>query len=133
MSQYNRYNIDIEGDYFREISTNSFLAGILYCKKSIDFMNEYFKLQEDFENKYKISVVGQEDLNVNIVVEGTSIRLIDDYEKIININGKKMSVRSYLYSLTTPEVREYLNIEEPINTIKKNYWNFLFDNKRKTK
>ena len=43
-----------------------------------------------------------------------------DYNKIINVNGRIMSVRSYLYSLTSNEVREYFNIEEPKNNIIRN-------------
>ena len=96
-------------------------------------MNEYFKLQEDSENKYKVSVVGQEDLFVNIIVEGTKIRLVDDYNQIININGKIMNVRSYLYSLTIPEVKEYFGIEESRNITSKNCWGYLFNKKRKRK
>ena len=133
MSQNEEYYIENDGDYFREISTNSFLAGILFCKNSIDFMNEYCKLQEDFENKYKLSVVGQEDLAVNVIVEGTKIRLVDDYDKIINIDGKIMNVRNYLYSLTTPEVRKYFGIEESRNITLKNYWNYIFNKNGKRK
>lgn len=133
MSQYEEYYIENEGEYYREISTNSFLAGILFCKNSVDFVSEYNKLQEDFENKYRVSVVGQEDLIVNVIVEGTKIRLVDDYNKIINVNGKIMNVRSYLYSLTTPEIREYFSIEQPRNNTLKNYWTFIFNKKGKTK
>lgn len=133
MSQNEEYYIENDGDYFREISTNSFLAGIFFCKNSIDFINEYSKLQEDFENKYKVSVIGQEDLAVKIIVEGTKIRLVDDYDKIIKINGKIMNVRSYLYSLTTPEVKEYFGIEEFRNITLKNCWSYLFNKKGKRK
>ena len=133
MSQNEEYYIENDGDYFREISTSSFLAGILFCKNSIDFMNEYFKLQEDFERKYKVSIIGQEDLAVNVIVEGTIIRLVDDYNKIISVNKKFMSVRNYLYSLTTPEVREYFGIEETKNSTLTNRWGYLFGKKNKTK
>ena len=133
MSQNEEYYIENDGDYFREISTNSFLAGIFFCKNKIEYFSEYSKLKDDFEKKYHVSVVGQEDLDVSIVVEGTSIRLIDDYSDIINFNGKIMDVRTYLYLLTTSEIREYFDIKEPKNNIFKNYWNYFFDKKNKRK
>jgi len=133
MSQYEEYYIEDNGEYYREIPTSSFLAGILFCKNKIDFMTEYSKLQEDFERKYRISVSGQESLAVKIAVEGTTIRLVDDYNKVINVNGRVMDVRSYLYSLTTPEVREYFDIEEPRTNIFSNYWRYIFSKKNKTK
>lgn len=133
MLQYEEYYIEDNGDYYREIPTSSFLAGVLFCKNKIDFMTEYSKLQEDFERKYKIAVSGQESLGVKIAVEGTTIRLIDDYNKVINVNGRVMDVRSYLYSLTTPEVRDYFGIEEPRTNTISNYWRYIFSNKSKTK
>lgn len=133
MSQYEEFYFEMGGDYYREIPTSSFLAGILFCKNEINFLDEYPKLKEDFERIYMVSVVGPEDLAVELVVQGTSIRLMDDYNKIIKVHGKVMNVRSYLYSLTTVEVRDYFDIQQPRNNTLKNYWNYLFNKKRKTK
>lgn len=133
MSEYEEYYIENDGDYYREISTTSFLAGVLFCKKEIDLMSEYSKLEKDFEKKYRISVTGQECLNVSVVVQGSKIKLLDDYSKVINVSGRLMDVRSYLYSLTTPEVREYFDIEEPRTNTFANYWRYIFSKKNKTK
>ena len=133
MSQYEEYYIENKGEYYREISTTSFLAGVLFCKKEINIISEYSKLEKDFEKKYKMSVTGQESLDVSIVVQGNKIRLLDDYNKVINVNGRLMDVRSYLYSLTIPEVREYFDIEEPKTNTFLNYWRYMFSKKEKTK
>jgi len=115
------YFIENDSEYFREIPASSFLAGIFFCKSEIEYLSEYVKLLTDFEEKYLLTITGQDDLQVKLVVEGTTIKLVDDYNKIINVNGKLMTVRSYLYSLTTDEVREYFQIEEPKNNTIKNY------------
>ena len=133
MSQYEKSYIENNGEYYREISTTSFLAGVLFCKKRIDLVNEYAKLEKDFEVKYGIMINSQEYFDVNIVIRNLVIELVDDYDKVINVNGKLMDVRSYLYSLTTPEVREYFGINEPRSNVILNHLRYVFSKKNKTK
>lgn len=125
MPQYEEYYIEKEGEYYREISTDSFLAGILLCKNTINYLSEYWKLIEAFENNYQVSVVGQENLVVNIVVQDTTIRLVDDYDKIICVNGEYIDVRSYLYSLASDEVKEFFGLKEPKRKSLKKYLDYL--------
>ncbi len=135
MSQYNDYYTENDMEPYRELSEDSFLAGILFCKNEVDYIKEYSKLKEDFEKQYKVEMVGgrQENLNLNIVVEGTNIKLVDDYDKIICVNGKYIDVRSYLYSLTSDEVRKYFGLQQQKQDLFKKYWKYLFVRKGRRK
>lgn len=89
---------------------NSFLAGVLLTKKSISNF-EFFNLMQAFENNYNVDVISDSnDLNVSIYLDDTRIKLNNSFGDTIFINGKKVFVNDYLYSFTTPRVREFFNI-----------------------
>ena len=98
------------------VSFNSFLAGVLLTRTKIsNFI--FFNLLNSFEKTYNVSVISEgnlcdeeSDIYLPIYLDDTSIVLRKNYDDILTINGKRMTVKDYLYGLTCPEVREYFNI-----------------------
>lgn len=104
---------DGDNSYCNDESFNSFLAGIFLtteCIKNLDF----FEQLSEFENKYSVSIIsGSGDIQIPIYFDDNFMQMHADYDDIININGLEMTVRDYLYSLTSFRVRNFFNISLP--------------------
>lgn len=124
MSQQEEYYIENSGSYYRQEPTDSFLAGLLFCYKTIDY-SDYIRLKIEFERKYEVEVVDREDLMVKLVAYGTTINLVDDYDDVLQVDGKYITVKYYLYSLTSKEVRDFLDLKEPKENSIKNYLRYI--------
>lgn len=97
-------------DNVHTISFNSFLAGVLLTRSEISNF-EFFEILGIFEKNYAITSEDEEnDIYLPICLSNKSISLIKKYDDIIVVDGKKTTVRNYLYGITTPEVREFFNI-----------------------
>lgn len=95
-----------------EESFNSFLAGVLLTKKSINNF-EFFNLMQTFESVYNVDVISDSsDLNVSIYLDDEKIKLKNSFSDIIFVDGKKVFVNDYLYGFTTPRVRNFFNIPD---------------------
>lgn len=98
-----------------DIFLSSFIAGALYQNKKIEY--SYFGFI--ITSFYKINKVNIEEpdcdcdkLSKFVGFHDNFIILLKDYNDAITIDGKEISVRDYLYKLTTPLVRNYFNIPE---------------------
>lgn len=101
-----------EGIQRGEESFNSFLAGVLLTKKSINNF-EFFNLMQTFESVYNVDVISDSsDLNVSIYLDDEKIKLKNSFSDIIFVDGKKVFVNDYLYGFTTPRVRNFFNIPD---------------------
>lgn len=100
-----------------DVFFSSFIAGALYENRRIENIN-FGYLLSDFCNVNDVDV-GDDDEKIDSIVEldDKSIYLTREYDDIIIINGQKMTLKEYLYSLTTPIVRKYFNIPEVENKI----------------
>lgn len=107
---------DVKSCY--EESFISFLAGVLYTRKSINNY-EFMRLMRGFEEKYNVSLVGYDNILILICSDDKRIYLKDDFDDRLLINGNLITVKDYLYSLTTDKVREYFDIAE-YNETKRN-------------
>lgn len=95
---------------YEEESFNSFLAGVLLKEKKIDEL-EFCKLMGSFERKYKVDINGVgNEFYLPIYLEGNEIRLLKNYDDVILINGKNITVKNYLYSVTSSRVREFFEL-----------------------
>jgi len=125
-----------DGDMLCYESFNSFLAGALLKKKKISNFDFCFEMNR-FEELYNVSVIGLEgdgDIRLSIYFSDNDISLNNDYDSVVRIDGIDMTVNDYLYTFTTPRVREYFeislrdNMEKNNSIIKK-----IFKRKVKTK
>lgn len=98
-----------------DIFLSSFIAGALYQDKKIEC--SYFGFI--ITSFYKINKVNIEEpdcdcdkLSKFVGFHDNFIVLLKDYNDTITIDGKEISVRDYLYKLTTPLVRKYFSIPE---------------------
>lgn len=117
-------------------SFNSFLAGVLLTRQKISNF-EFCDLMSRFEAIYNVTVVsseGNSDIRLSIYLDDNNITLVDDYDSIVIVDGWKMTVSNYLYSITSPRVREFLGISPKEEKIEKNsFIKRLFRRKVKTK
>ena len=98
------------GDLCYAESFTSFLAGFLLTKKTIG-ISEFNDVKNDFENLYNIWVSGDSEINkINIYIEPHCIYILENLDDIILVNGKKKTTFEYLYSLTSPRVRDYFKL-----------------------
>jgi len=101
-----------DGMQRKEVSFNSFLAGVLLTKKCIDNF-VFFNMMDTFERHYNVDVISDNsDLCVSIYLDDIKIKLNSEYSDVILVNSKKILVSDYLYSFTTPIVREFFNIPD---------------------
>lgn len=100
-----------DGGSWYEESFTSFLAGVLFTRRFISNF-EFFELMNKFENLYSVSISSGEDMVVPIHLDDNGIYLNKNYDDIIVINKKKITVRDYLYSLTTSNVRTFFGIPD---------------------
>lgn len=100
-------------------SFNSFLAGVLLTRKKIDNYS-FFQLMNKLQNEYDITIVSDAtDIKLFLYFSDNDINMRNDYEDIIIVNNKKMTVKEYLYSFTTPRVREFFGLNDDIYFEKK--------------
>ena len=85
-----------EENYYEEVSFNSFLAGVLLTRRVVSF-RELRDLENSFVNMYNVKISGLDNLIVRVVFEGENIRLVNDYNDVINVNGKLITVSDYLF------------------------------------
>lgn len=105
---------------------NSFLAGVFLTRKRIKNF-DFMLLMNEFEKKYASSILSLgEDIYLPIYFDNNEMVLYKDIGDTVLIDGKKSIIRDYLYSFTTPSVREFfgipeINVEEkkPATLIKK--------------
>lgn len=98
------------GDLCYTESFTSFLAGFLLTKKTIG-ISEFNDVKNDFENLYNIWVSGDSEITkINIYIESHCIYILENLDDIILVNGKKKTTFEYLYSLTSPRVRDYFKL-----------------------
>jgi len=91
-------------------SFNAFLAGVLLTRNCINNF-EFFTLMNNFEEIYSVDIVSDErDICIPLYLDDVKIKLNNELNDVIVINGKKIFVRDYLYMFTTPKVREFFNI-----------------------
>ena len=117
---------------------SSLLSGILLFKKEVD-NNEILRIMYHYEKTHNKVVVDDELPNeiyylININDKGIKINSFLDYNSIIVIDNKKISLRNYLRKNTTLDIINYLenNIYrcKPIG-LKNNL--FLFEEPKKGK
>lgn len=100
-------------------SFNSFLAGVLLTRKKIDNYS-FFQLMNKLQNEYDITIVSDAtDIKLFLYFSDNDINMRNDYDDVIIINNKKMTVKEYLYSFTTPRVREFFGLNDDIYSEKK--------------
>lgn len=104
-----------EKNEYREEKFSSFLGGIFLTRKTISNF-DFFNLLEKFQYKYSVYII-DEDLNIMLDISNNTISLIDDYDTPVVYNNKKMTVRDYLYTITSSNVREFFGLDSDINQI----------------
>jgi len=68
---------------------------------------------DSFERYCNVDIISDNnDLCVSIYLEDIKIKLNNEYNDVVLVNGKKICVGDYLYSFTTPIVRKYFNIPD---------------------
>ena len=99
------------GDPRYEESFNSFLAGMLLTRNRISNL-AFFERLNCFQNVYKVDVISSgEDIRLPyIYLDDNEIRLLKNIDEDFLIDGRSMNIRSYLYSFTTPRVRDFFGI-----------------------
>lgn len=104
-----------------EESFNSFLAGILLTKNRISNF-AFFERLNYFQNVYRVDIISSgDDIRLPyIYLDDNEIRLLRSLDEDFFIDGKRMNIRNYLYSFTTPRVREFFGIPEIKKEDKKN-------------
>jgi len=100
-----------DGESRYEESFTSFLAGVLYTRRAISNL-EFFELMNRFENMYDVTIYSGEDIKIPIYLEDRGISLRKNYDDIVIDDNKKITVGNYLYSVTTPNVREFFGIPD---------------------
>lgn len=101
-----------DGDSRYEESFNSFLAGIFLTRRSINNF-EFFSCMNSFINLYNVDIASiGNDICVPIYFDDKEIKMIKNIDDIICVNNKNITVREYLYSLTTVRVREFFKIPD---------------------
>lgn len=100
----------LDGEQCYEESFNSFLAGAFLINrriKNLDLLN----MLNNFEKTYNVDVVSLGgDIILPIYMDDNEVILRGNIDDIIY--GKNTNVRDYLYSFTTPRVREFFGIPE---------------------
>lgn len=91
---------------------SSLLSGILLFKKEVD-NNEILNIMYHYERMYNIDVIDDELPNiiyclVNMNDKGVSINPSLDYNSIISINGKKVTLGNYLRRNTNGDIMDFL-------------------------
>lgn len=126
-----------DGDLCCYESFNSFFAGVLLTRKKISNF-DFCDLLNKFENYYNVCIISKEgdaDICLSIYFDDNCITLINNYDEFITVNGREMTVASYLYSITSSRVREFfclIPLEEKV--IKKDsFIKKIFKLKVKTK
>jgi len=100
-----------DGESRYEESFTSFLAGVLYTRRAISNL-EFFELMNRFENMYDVTIYSGEDIKIPIYLEDRGISLRKNYDDMVIVDNKKITVGNYLYSVTTPNVREFFGIPD---------------------
>ena len=117
---------------------SSLLSGILLFKKEVD-NNEILNIMYHYERMYNIDVIDDELPNiiyclVNMDDKGVSINSGLDYNSIISINGKKVTLGNYLRKNTNGEIivflENYVFCSKPVGLKGSIY---LFNNNKKRK
>lgn len=117
---------------------SSLLSGILLFKKEVD-NNEILNIMYHYERMYNIDVIDDELPNiiyclVNMDDKGVSINSGLDYNSIISINGKKVTLGNYLRKNTNGEIMDFLETyvfcSKPVGLKGSIY---LFNNNKKRK
>lgn len=104
-----------EGDSRYEESFNSFLAGMLLTRNCVNNF-DFFNSMNLFSNIYNVDIVSiGEEINIPIYLDDNEIKLLRNIRDIVIINGREMSIESYLYSFTTPRVREFFHIPDLVS------------------
>lgn len=117
-----------DGDPRYEESFTSFLAGVLYTRKTISNL-EFFELINRFEMMYNLNIISGDDMILPIYLDDNGIHLHKSYDEIIMVNKKSVTVKEYLYSSTTFRVREFLGIPEVNVKVDNNFVKKLFRKK----
>ena len=95
-----------------EESFNSFLAGVFLTTEKINNF-EFFNYMNEFSNMYNVDIVGiGNDICIPIYFDDNEIKITKSMEDIICVNHANITVREYLYSLTSNRVREFFNISD---------------------
>lgn len=101
-----------DGDSRYEESFNSFLAGVFLTRRSINNF-EFFSYMNSFVNLYNVDIASiGNDICVPIYFDDIEIKMIKNMDDVICINNRNITVREYLYSLTTARVREFFKIPD---------------------
>lgn len=101
-----------DGDSRYEESFNSFLAGVFLTKNKINNF-EFFNYMNAFSNMYNVDIVGiGNDICIPIYFDDNEIQMTKSMEDIICVNYVDITVREYLYSLTSNRVREFFKISD---------------------
>lgn len=117
---------------------SSLLSGILLFKREVD-NNEILNIMYHYERMYNIDVIDDELPNiiyclVNMDDKGVSINSSLDYNSIISISGKKVTLGNYLRKNTNGEIMDFLETyvfcSKPVGLKGSIY---LFNNNKKRK
>ena len=117
---------------------SSLLSGILLFKKEVD-NNEILNIMYHYEKMFNVDVIDDELPNiiyclVNMDDKGVSINSSLDYNSIISISGKKVTLGNYLRKNTNGEIMDFLETyvfcSKPVGLKGSIY---LFNNNKKRK
>lgn len=101
-----------DGDSRYEESFNSFLAGIFLTRRSINNF-ELFSYMNSFVNLYNVDIASiGNDICIPIYFDDIEIKMIKNIDDVICVDNRNITVREYLYSLTTARVREFFKIPD---------------------
>ena len=100
------------GPHYEE-SFNSFLAGMLLTKNRISNF-AFFERLNYFQNVYSVDIISRgDDIRLPyIYLDDNEIKLLKSLDEDFLIDNKRINIRNYLYSFTTPRVREFFGIPE---------------------
>ena len=88
-----------------------YLAGLLLTRNRISNF-AFFERLNYFQHIYNVDITGYgEDIRLPyIYLDDNEIRLLASLDEDFYLDGKLVSIRSYLYSFTTPRVRDFFKI-----------------------
>ena len=109
-----------ENQYMEE-KFSSFVGGLFLTRRDISNF-EFCELLNNFQDEYNVNIA-DDDLLVEIELTNNAMFLIDDYDDVIVYNNKKMSVKEYLYTITSLNVRNFFglnyNLKQDIKNLKR--------------
>lgn len=104
-----------DGHSCDEESFNSFLAGMFLTRKSIKNF-EFFNLMNSFSDNYGVEIVTVgNDIDVSLCFDNDTVKLLDDIDDVRIINNQQITIKEYLYSITSSRVREFFKISDAEN------------------